>query len=95
MLVLGGGGYTLRNVARCWANETGVLLDVEMCNEIPENAGDCIGCWGVFYHHFTSIDLTVGSDYCSSVFLIAFVFRVPSILWARVHFAAGTTEARW
>ncbi|VDM53841.1 unnamed protein product [Angiostrongylus costaricensis] len=39
MLVLGGGGYTLRNVARCWANETGVLLDVEMSNEIPENAG--------------------------------------------------------
>ncbi|PIO71187.1 histone deacetylase family protein [Teladorsagia circumcincta] len=38
MLVLGGGGYTLRNVARCWANETGVLLDVEMTNEIPENA---------------------------------------------------------
>ncbi|WKX94224.1 hypothetical protein Q1695_011467 [Nippostrongylus brasiliensis] len=38
MLVLGGGGYTLRNVARCWANETGVLLDVEMSNEIPENA---------------------------------------------------------
>ncbi|VDO72896.1 unnamed protein product [Haemonchus placei] len=38
MLVLGGGGYTLRNVARCWANETGVLLGVEMTNEIPENA---------------------------------------------------------
>ena len=23
MLVLGGGGYTIRNVARCWAFETG------------------------------------------------------------------------
>lgn len=26
-LVLGGGGYTLRNVPRCWAFETAVLLD--------------------------------------------------------------------
>lgn len=29
LLVLGGGGYTLRNVPRCWAYETGVLLDQE------------------------------------------------------------------
>ena len=25
-LVLGGGGYTVRNVARCWTYETAVLL---------------------------------------------------------------------
>ncbi len=25
-LVVGGGGYTMCNVARCWAYETGVLL---------------------------------------------------------------------
>ncbi|KAA0186253.1 Histone deacetylase [Fasciolopsis buskii] len=29
LLVLGGGGYTVRNVARCWAYETAVLLDQE------------------------------------------------------------------
>lgn len=27
LLVLGGGGYTIRNVSRCWAYETSVLLD--------------------------------------------------------------------
>ena len=26
MLVLGGGGYRVKNVARCWAFETGTLL---------------------------------------------------------------------
>ena len=37
-LVLGGGGYTIRNVARCWAYETAVLLDREdVSNEIPYN----------------------------------------------------------
>lgn len=26
MLVLGGGGYKISNVARCWAFETGTVL---------------------------------------------------------------------
>lgn len=32
--VTGGGGYTKENVARCWAVETGVLLDTELPNGI-------------------------------------------------------------
>lgn len=38
-LVLGGGGYTIRNVARCWAYETSVLLDKQddITNHIPFN----------------------------------------------------------
>lgn len=36
-LVLGGGGYTIRNVARCWAYETSVLLDEPIDNKIPFN----------------------------------------------------------
>ena len=37
LLVLGGGGYTVRNVARCWTYETSVLLDMDIGNEIPFN----------------------------------------------------------
>ncbi|XP_056691616.1 histone deacetylase 9 isoform X3 [Spinacia oleracea] len=37
LLVTGGGGYTKENVARCWTVETGVLLDTDLPNEIPEN----------------------------------------------------------
>lgn len=33
MLVLGGGGYTMRNVARCWCYETGRLLGQELPDE--------------------------------------------------------------
>lgn len=36
-LVLGGGGYTVRNVARCWAYETSVLLNTPIADEIPYN----------------------------------------------------------
>ncbi|KAK6179259.1 histone deacetylase 3 [Patella vulgata] len=35
MLVLGGGGYTKKNVARCWTHETAVLLDEQISSELP------------------------------------------------------------
>ncbi|KAL8635727.1 MAG: hypothetical protein Q9226_009324 [Calogaya cf. arnoldii] len=37
VLVLGGGGYTMRNVARTWAYETGRLTGQPMKNELPFN----------------------------------------------------------
>jgi histone deacetylase 1/2 len=36
-MVLGGGGYTMRNVARTWAFETGVLVGQEMERILPYN----------------------------------------------------------
>lgn len=36
-LVVGGGGYTMRNVARTWAFETGVLVGKEMDPVLPYN----------------------------------------------------------
>ena len=32
LLLLGGGGYTIRNVARCWAYETALAVDLEISN---------------------------------------------------------------
>lgn len=37
VLVLGGGGYTMRNVARTWAYETGQLVGQELGPELPFN----------------------------------------------------------
>jgi len=37
LLLLGGGGYTIRNVARCWTYETSVALNSEIPNELPYN----------------------------------------------------------
>lgn len=37
LMLLGGGGYTIRNVARCWTYETSVALDQEIPNELPYN----------------------------------------------------------
>lgn len=40
LLILGGGGYTMRNVARCWCYETGRLLGLELPDELPDKALD-------------------------------------------------------
>ncbi|GAM21978.1 hypothetical protein SAMD00019534_051530 [Acytostelium subglobosum LB1] len=37
LLVLGGGGYTIKNVARCWTYETSILVDSEITDELPYN----------------------------------------------------------
>ena len=34
-MIVGGGGYTLRNVARCWCYETSVLCGEEISNDLP------------------------------------------------------------
>ncbi|KAK9764136.1 histone deacetylase [Basidiobolus ranarum] len=36
-LVLGGGGYTIRNVSRAWAYETGVIVGEDLPEDIPPN----------------------------------------------------------
>lgn len=36
-LMVGGGGYTIRNVSRCWTYETAVALGAEIANELPYN----------------------------------------------------------
>ncbi|KAH6639669.1 histone deacetylase 1 [Boeremia exigua] len=37
VIVLGGGGYTMRNVARTWAYETGELVGQQMSKQLPFN----------------------------------------------------------
>jgi histone deacetylase 1/2 len=37
VIILGGGGYTMRNVARTWAYETGELVSEQMSKQLPFN----------------------------------------------------------
>lgn len=40
LLVLGGGGYTIKNVSRCWTHETAVLVGADIPNELPKTVFD-------------------------------------------------------
>ena len=35
MIMLGGGGYTINNVSKCWAYETGLAVGMEVKDDIP------------------------------------------------------------
>jgi histone deacetylase 1/2 len=37
IMLLGGGGYTIENVARCWTNETATALGETLDNKLPQN----------------------------------------------------------
>lgn len=37
LILLGGGGYTIRNVARCWTYETSIAVGQELSDELPYN----------------------------------------------------------
>lgn len=43
----GGGGYTVRNVSRCWAYETSIALNYDLSNDLP--ACD-------YYNYFKDVD---------------------------------------
>jgi hypothetical protein len=46
LLLLGGGGYTIRNVSRTWAYETGLAAGVELGSQIPINEYyEYFGAW--------------------------------------------------
>lgn len=40
LLVVGGGGYTIKNVSRCWTYETSVLVGAEVPDELPATIYD-------------------------------------------------------
>jgi histone deacetylase HOS2 len=35
LMIIGGGGYTPRNVARCWTHETSICAEVPLSNTLP------------------------------------------------------------
>lgn len=36
VVLLGGGGYTIENVARCWTNETAIALGIPIEETLPK-----------------------------------------------------------
>lgn len=37
VVLVGGGGYTIRNVAKCWCYETGKLVGEDLNGQVPDN----------------------------------------------------------
>ncbi|KAI0978813.1 hypothetical protein GJ496_000183 [Pomphorhynchus laevis] len=57
LLMVGGGGYTIRNVARCWTYETSLAIDMPVSNDLPYN--DYFEFYGPDYKlHITQSNMT-------------------------------------
>jgi histone deacetylase HOS2 len=68
LLIVGGGGYTPRNVARCWTHETALCVEAELNNSIPAHVpyrqafiGTEHGS-GLLYPDFTAVHKNENQD---------------------------------
>ncbi|PPQ90414.1 hypothetical protein CVT25_014932 [Psilocybe cyanescens] len=81
LLLLGGGGYTMRNVSRAWAFETGLAAGVELGPEIPVNE---------YYEYFgPDYELDVKSSNADDLNSPAYLDRVKRIVLENLRHAGG------
>ncbi|KAH8100507.1 histone deacetylase [Cristinia sonorae] len=81
LLMLGGGGYTMRNVSRCWAFETGLATGVELGSEIPMNE---------YYEYFgPDYQLDVKASNMEDMNTTTYLNRVKSIVLDNLRQVGG------
>ncbi|KAJ7139800.1 histone deacetylase complex, catalytic component RPD3 [Mycena epipterygia] len=81
LLLLGGGGYTMRNVSRAWAYETGLAAGVELGPEIPVNE---------YYEYFgPDYELDVKSSNTDDMNTPAYLDRVKRIVMENLRHTGG------
>ncbi|KAJ2928889.1 hypothetical protein H1R20_g8180, partial [Candolleomyces eurysporus] len=81
LLLLGGGGYTMRNVSRAWAYETGLAAGVELAPEIPVNE---------YYEYFgPNYELDVKSSNTEDLNTPAYLDRVKRIVLENLRHTGG------
>jgi len=81
LLLLGGGGYTMRNVSRAWAFETGLAAGVELGSKIPINE---------YYEYFgPDYELDVKSSNSDDMNTKAYLDRVKRIVMENLRHTAG------
>ncbi|KAH9043771.1 histone deacetylase complex catalytic component RPD3 [Lactarius pseudohatsudake] len=81
LLLLGGGGYTMRNVSRAWAYETGLATGVELGRDIPVNE---------YYEYFgPDYQLDVKSSNTEDLNTPAYLERVKNMAMEHLRHVGG------
>ncbi|KAK0465300.1 histone deacetylase complex, catalytic component RPD3 [Desarmillaria tabescens] len=81
LLLLGGGGYTMRNVSRAWAYETGLAAGVELGPDIPVNE---------YYEYFgPDYQLDVKASNADDLNTRAYLERVKRIVMENLRHTGG------
>ncbi|KAE9410758.1 histone deacetylase complex, catalytic component RPD3 [Gymnopus androsaceus JB14] len=86
LLLLGGGGYTMRNVSRAWAFETGLAAGVELGPDIPVNE---------YYEYFgPDYQLDVKSSNTDDLNTPAYLNRVKQIVMENLRQCGGVPSVQ-
>ncbi|KIK71315.1 hypothetical protein GYMLUDRAFT_33456 [Collybiopsis luxurians FD-317 M1] len=86
LLLLGGGGYTMRNVSRAWAYETGLAAGVELGPDIPVNE---------YYEYFgPNYQLDVKSSNMDDLNTPAYLNRVKQIVMENLRHTGGVPSVQ-
>ncbi|KAH6917540.1 histone deacetylase complex, catalytic component RPD3 [Coprinopsis sp. MPI-PUGE-AT-0042] len=86
LLLLGGGGYTMRNVSRAWAFETGLATGVELAPSIPVNE---------YYEYFgPNYELDVKSSNADDLNTPAYLDRVKRIVLENLRHTGGAPSTQ-
>ncbi|TFK41347.1 histone deacetylase complex, catalytic component RPD3 [Crucibulum laeve] len=86
LLLLGGGGYTMRNVSRAWAYETGLAAGVELGPDIPVNE---------YYEYFgPDYELDVKSSNAEDLNTPAYLERVKRIVLENLRHTGGAPSVQ-
>ncbi|KAJ3827391.1 histone deacetylase complex catalytic component RPD3 [Lentinula raphanica] len=86
LLLLGGGGYTMRNVSRAWAYETGLAAGVELGPDIPVNE---------YYEYFgPDYLLDVKSSNTDDLNTPAYLNRVKQIVMENLRHCGGVPSVQ-
>ncbi|KAK0198581.1 histone deacetylase complex catalytic component RPD3 [Armillaria mellea] len=81
LLLLGGGGYTMRNVSRAWAYETGLAAGVELGPDIPVNE---------YYEYFgPDYQLDVKASNADDLNTLPYLDRVKRIVMENLRYTGG------
>ncbi|KAI0034943.1 hypothetical protein K488DRAFT_76952 [Vararia minispora EC-137] len=81
LLLVGGGGYTMRNVSRAWAYETGLANGVELAADIPVNE---------YYEYFgPDYKLDVKASNAEDLNTPAFLERVKNVTFENLKQIKG------
>lgn len=88
LLMLGGGGYTIRNVARCWTYETAVALDTS----IPNGGWSSAETW---FHSHTVRFVCCGEEAPGGMEVLCRISNYWSSGWFCVGIATRRCMSMW
>jgi histone deacetylase 1/2 len=79
-ICLGGGGYTVENVSRCWAYESAIAVGIDLSNQLPKNL-EYMNEYSQHVLHYSPGNVhKIGKDYNDREYIFDIIGRIDKNL---------------